>query len=140
MTDRATFWAETEAALDTGWAGATPILWPNLNDQSPPADGSAFMRVTTQHNFGFQSSLASPDGKRTYRAQGILFLQIFTPLEENRLESDTLAETAINIFRGLTTASGVRFRNVTGNEVGVDAAGGYWQINVSAEFEYDETR
>ncbi len=50
----------------------------------------------------------------------------------------SLAETVVSAFEGTTTERGVEFRNTRLNEIGPD--GDWFQINVLADFTYDEVK
>lgn len=133
---------EILGALKTAWdadPGSTglPVLYSDT-EEDVPATG-AWARVTVQHNEGFQATLSNAVGARRFRRLGTVTVQVFTPHNEGGTLSDTLATVAKNAFEGVTTSPGrVIFRNVRVNEVGQDKE--WFQVNVLADFEYDEIR
>jgi hypothetical protein len=70
-----------------------------------------------------------------------VIVQVFAPLTagEGLTQAEALAIIARDAFEGKTAGAGqVWFRNVAINEIGPD--GPWFQINVSADFLYDETK
>lgn len=133
---------EILSTLTTAWLGDPasadlPMLYPDRS-QEPPKQG-AWARVTVQHNTGRQVTLSGETGARRFRRTGIVTVQIFTPLGDGLTLGDELTMIAGRAFEGITTASGVIFRNVRNHEVGKDKQG-WFQTNVLADFEYDEVR
>lgn len=103
-------------------------------DGNPPA----WARLTIRHTSGSQATLAGADGRSRWRRNGVVTVQIFAPFGTGLSISDKLAMIALAAFEGQATASGVWFRNARLQEIGSD--GPWFQVNVSAEFEYDEVR
>lgn len=103
----------------------------------PPHD-APWAKVTIRHTLGSQASLASDVGLRRFEKLGIATVQVFAPLEKasGLVQAERLAMVAKKAFEGRSTAGGVWFRNTRIVEVGVD--GPWFQMNVIAEFSYDE--
>jgi hypothetical protein len=79
-------------------------------------------------------------GLNRYSRSGVCFIQVFTPLNQGTREADTLAQSARDIFEGTTLASNaIRFNDVIIREIGPDD-GGWYQVLVECEFEYDERK
>ena len=115
-----------------------PIFYWDRPDAEPPSSGS-WCRITVRHARGEQATLSGETGQREFEHGGLVTVQIFAESGEGGTESDQLAAIAKNSFEGVTTSPGrVLFRNVRFNEVGQD--GQWFQINVLADFEYDEVR
>lgn len=114
------------------WGNTVKVAYPDV-DFKPPND-LPWVRLTIQHFDGFQASTGSP-GSNRFRRKGILTLQIFTPQGKAALKADELADTAVNIFRGVEN-NGIHYYDVQMKEIGNDGAGWY-QINVLAYFKYD---
>ena len=114
-----------------------PILYNDVAQDVP--DSGSWARVTVRHLDGYQATLAGAVGVRRFRHEGVVTVQIFTPFSDGLVESDALAEIAKNAFEGeVTTPGRVIFRRVRLNEVG--QTGQWFQVNVLANFEYDEIR
>lgn len=140
-----TYLAETvaiQALFDAGWDQATyPVAWPNLQFdwRDDAVDGSgrpkAWVRFSIAGGFdgAFQASLGpTPIQRHT----GVVFVQVFAPMDKGASEALTLADTAAAVFRGQSTA-GVTFRTPSVNAVGSD--GTFYQVNVTAPFWRDTT-
>ena len=71
---------------------------------------------------------------------GLVSVQSFSPLSEGGGLSlaQKSAIIARDTFEGVGTASGIWFRNVRIQEIG--ATGTWYQMNIIADFEYDEIR
>jgi len=134
---------EMFAVFRTAWLGdpasaSVPVMWPDVAAQKPPTSG-AWARVTVQHNTGRQATLSNGVGQRRFRRTGVVTVQVFAPTGDGQEFSDQLATIAKNAFEGVTTSPGrVMFRDVRLREVGQD--GNFYQVNVLADFEYDEVR
>jgi len=90
-----------------------------------------------QHVEGFQSSLGG-EGHRIYRRIGTITVKIFTPNGNGLSDSYALAKVAADVYEGQTSQNGVWFRRVRINEIGSE--GTFHQLNMYAEFEYDEIK
>lgn len=120
---------------------AANVIFDNSDEQPP--DGTnpppTWARVTVRHVTSGQAALSDQSGKRRYTRRGLVTIQLFVPFSEGGLASaDTIASSLQGAFLGVSTPNGVWFRNVRTNEVGVD--GPWFQMNVLADFQYDEVR
>ena len=132
---------EILAAFKAAWdTTGFVVAYENVKSQDtvPPSGSAPWARVTLRHTFGDQASLASVGGVRRWRRDGLVTVQIFIPLGEGLSEGYSLAKTVVDAFEGTATASSVWFRNVRVNEVGSD--GEWYQVNVLADFTYDEVK
>lgn len=107
----------------------------------PPDDTSSpWARVAVRHNPvqpGKVTLGRAPDGRSRYRRSGLVLIQLFTPSGEGLSMADSLATIARRAFEGVSTSPGnVIFRTVSVNEVGENR--GWFQTNVTTQFEYDE--
>lgn len=105
---------------------------------TPPTDATPWARITVRHSGGGQGSLAGALGKVKWGRTGRVTVQIFTAPGTGLSTADDLAKLVANAFEGVATPRGVWFRNVHPVEVGPD--GGWYQVNVLADFEYDEVK
>lgn len=126
--------AEIRAFFDIAWADATKIAWPDVDFDLPRDE--TWVRFNCQENNGFQASMGSP-GSNRFRHEGIVTIQIFQPEGDGGRDARAKAVTALAAFMGAETTNGIVFYNVTGLQVGNDG-NGFYQINVSASFRYDE--
>lgn len=69
------------------------------------------------------------------RTVGVIIIQLFTRVGELDGEVMQLADKAKNVFR-LRTVDGITYREPTITTVG--AREGWWQVNVTCPFEYEE--
>jgi hypothetical protein len=137
-------YAAFKTAWDTGAGafngGTVPaVRYDGIGEQGAPAGEAPYARVAIRHSTGEQATLSSGAGFRRMEKRGIIAVSVRYPLASGGGPAGNaggLAEVAKGAFEGKSTASQVWFRNVTVNEVG--AVGAYYQINVLAEFVYDE--
>lgn len=130
-----------------GWASvpgltvAPTIHWQNVQQRSAPSVAAPWMRFQIQHVDGEQDSFGL-DGEGSFEARGFVTIQLFVPQDQNGLISARqLAKVLQRAFRGKTGVGeycGIIFRNARINEVGPEDR--WFQINVLANFEYDEER
>ena len=125
-------------AFNTAWAAETPLAFDN--DGFDPADGVAeWVRLSVRHRLAGQETLGSPGNRRFYR-QGAAMVQVFVQPNTGTLRAGQLVRKAMRAFEGSSLAgTTVRFGSVIPREIGNDTEGWY-QFQVEAEFEYDETR
>ena len=113
----------------------TPVAYDNLPFDAE-AQTTAWVRLSVQSTAGTIASIGAV-GTRRFRAFGFVFVQVFTPVGANRVQNDTLAQTAKDAFKGVQLTGGLWFRNEQIVSVGVE--GKWYQQNFSAEFLFDET-
>lgn len=101
-----------------------------------PATQDPWSRVSVRHATGEQASLSGGTGTKRYRSTGFVMMQIFTPIGESLVQARQLAQLLKVAYQGITTPRQVWFRRARLNEVGSD--GDWYQINVIADFTYDE--
>jgi hypothetical protein len=109
--------------------------WPNVAGFVPPTD-EPWIRVTMRHGAGGQGSLANHAGKRRWNREGTLWIQLFTPIGIGLLEGYRQAKILTDALQGAATEHCVWTRNVRINEVG--KSGAFEQLNILADFTYDE--
>lgn len=134
----ATHAAAIRSRFNTEWGATTPVAWPNAAF-TPPNPPNPWVRLTILPATAGQRTLA-PVGSRTFRAGGLIVVQVFTPENEGDGENQTLCEQVAAIFRGVT-ASGIRYAGPNGESprirsIGNDGAGWYQQ-NVEIPFSAD---
>lgn len=104
----------------------------------PPTTAAPWARVTVRHFPGGQASLSDDAGAKRWTRNGLITVQIFVPTGEGKAEAYALAKVVADAYEGKRTPSNVWFRNVRPNEIGPDGA--WFQLNVLAEFTYDEVK
>lgn len=115
------------------------VLWQGQENSVLPSNQEPFVRATVLHASGRQATLAGPGGARWER-RGICIIQCFGPIQGGKglTLADRMAAVAKDAFEGRSTPEGVWFRNCRLSEVG--PADGWFQMNVAAEFTYDEVK
>lgn len=93
--------------------------------------------LTLRHATGFQATLSMP-GTRVFRREGILTVQVFTPVGKGLQDYYGLAKVVVDAYEGHSTPGGVWFRDTRIAEVGRD--GKFFQSNVLTNFQYDEIK
>jgi hypothetical protein len=140
---------QVQTALKTRWDAAaaaaigttyTPELKWEMTDSSeePKVKDRPWARCTIRHSTGGQRTLGGPGGRR-FRQFGIVIVQVFAPWRAGRGATLThlLAQVAKDAYEGVSTRD-VWFRNVRLSEVG--HSGPWYQVNVVADFEWDEMK
>lgn len=120
--------------------GEVPVVkWPyKFDGKGNPVD-SVWARVSRQTVREGQAALVNGEnGGRVYTSDGLLFVQIFAPLNDAKAgwRLLKLAMLARDSFRGQSTPGGVWFRNMRIQELPADAKS--YQIKVVTEYQYDE--
>lgn len=110
----------------------------NPQDPIPPKNQVPWLRVRMIHTGGRQVTLANEIGQRRFRKTGIVAVQLFTPLGSSLREPDRLGILLNNALEGASTPHDVLLRNVRLGEQGSD--GHWYQVNITADFEYDSQR
>lgn len=129
---------EIFARFKSVWDSTTyPVHYEDVRKKRS-TDESPWVVVSLKHSSGFQSTLTGEAGKRTFTRVGYLTAQIFVPGGNGLQMIYDLAKVISDGFEGHSTPGGVWFRNVTPDEVGRD--GEFYQLNVVADFRYDEIK
>lgn len=134
-----TAWNAAAAAANGGTLPKVYWQWVEVKDSDKPKGSEAWARVTVLHNEGGQATFGTP-GNRVFEREGIVTVQVFTPqkLDQGGTRLEALGIIARNAFEGKATAGDVWFRNVRLQEASPDEP--WWQLNVLAEFSYDELK
>ena len=126
--------SEAEAAVrayfNTEWFNLTPIAWPDINFNPP---NETWVRFSMKNNDGFQASIGSP-GNNKFRRTGMVYIQVFQKEGQASTDARAKADAAADIFLA-NDLDGILFKNINSKQIG--NSDGWYQINVSAEFQYD---
>lgn len=129
----------TFGAFNVAWAARTPIDWPNVTVEGPHLrEGTdPWVSIHMLHDGSDQHTMGE-EGARVFTRTGSVVVQVFVPAGQRGLTDATaLAMVASSAFEG-RTVDGVRFYRVGTKTVGRD--GSWFQVNVTADFEFDEVR
>lgn len=118
----------------TDWGVTSDYTFDN-EDFTPPED-TPWVRLVVRHTSSNQVSLGS-SGNRKFDRDGLVFVQVFTPLDQGSAVADALVEKVLEIFEGKTIDL-IRFTDVTPREVG--PMDGWYQVNVDAAFIWTERK
>lgn len=114
-----------------------PIVFTDVPGETPSTQ-TPWARVILRHAVGGQASLSGPiNGCVRHNNEGTVYVQVFAPIGDGSTtayEAASVVKNALEDFKD----SNVWFRRVRINEVGT--RGAFEQINVLADFTYDETR
>lgn len=137
-----TVWdAQTPAILGASPAAPVTLLYEDTEWKGRPDDATAdpWARASIRHASGQQATLADSTSRRLFRNYGAVTVQCFAPMRDNRGApvARQLAEVVKAAFEGART-SNVWFQSVRFNEIGRE--GLFFQLNVVANFEWDEAR
>jgi hypothetical protein len=118
------------ASLDAGEVRPT-IAWDNIEFEPPT--NSTWARCSVQHNIANQVGLGGV-GDRYFRREGLVFVQVFVPIETGTKLLNKWVITALSAFEGVEFEN-VRFRK---SRVQDQAPEESWHSAlVISEFSYD---
>ena len=119
----------------TGWGSTTAYTLEN--ESSGLAQGrDPWVRMTVLEQHSRQTGIGS-SGNRRFNRKGLAIWQIFTLMNAGSLASNQYVEALRALFEGVTV-NGLMFHNVESRKIGND--GKWYQVNVNAEFEFDEVK
>lgn len=89
--------AETaiEQHFRAGWAGRTPVHWPDDPDFEPPKDLSAWVRFSSQEGAGTRLTIGRP---ARFQWTGLVVVQVFTLAGRGPGPSARLCDAVASIF------------------------------------------
>lgn len=119
----------------TQWAARTPFALTNENSLANEVTTS-WVWLNSKLGFSGQHTLGK-SGARRYERRGIIFAQVFTPVNTGSKPAVDLAKAIEDIFEGVTF-NGVSCFNSIIKEIGVD--GQWYQLQVQIEFLFEETK
>lgn len=125
------------ATFNTAWASATPIAWPNV-EFTKPNPQSAWVRVVVDGNVAGQAAFG--DGV-LHRTSGLVFIQVFVPDNDGPNEANTLSQSAADAlqYKRIEYVSGGRPIRTWGAVIrSIGNSDGWYQVNVTIPFDYDE--
>lgn len=119
--------------------GDVVVRWQGVGSNEPPEGDKRWLRVTMNHTDGRQASLAGATPVKRWNRTGLVMVQCFAPLAKGSIKEAIKMATAVqNALQGKATPNCVWFRNAQINEVGPDKF--WYQVNMTAIFDYDEAR
>lgn len=130
--------AVVKAAWEGSSAPADSLYYANTAQDRPGESGSStdaqtWARVTVQSIASTQTT----QGRRRWLSEGLVTVQVFTPIGDGYELADDLVRALLDGFRGhVHSADGVWFFDEVGQEVGFD--GPWAQVNVTAGFRFQE--
>ena len=132
--------------IETAWeaSGAASelvlMLYENTPGDKPGEDASTgkslpYAKTSIRHRTSPQITQGSA---RRYLTEGVVTVEIYTPLGDGHTLSDALSAVILSALRGHTgSAGGIWFYDIEPpKEIG--PTGGWFQVNVSANFRYQE--
>lgn len=125
--------AAINAFFAAAWGSTSQVAYDDVKFDVP--NSLPWVRLNVRHIDGYQASMGSP-GNNKFRRIGNVTAQVFAPVGNAKKTALQLAQQIVNIFRG-AEHQGISFYNVVSREIGADGHG-FYQINVTAEFRYDE--
>jgi len=139
---------EIQALFWDYWKAQTPVLtggapamvqWQGVDSGEAPTPNAPWARFDLRHTLGRQTTFGST-GHRRFLRKGLIQIQVFVPNSRGVGLSDAEKYSTIarDAFEGKGTPSGIWFRNASIQEIGVNE--GWFQMNVSVEFVYDEMK
>lgn len=133
------------AFLAASWVpydiGAAPLIrYEGRDSPEAPDTEEPYTAIFTRPAVTPQASLANHGGVRRWETVGTLWIQCFGPLSSGKgLEiAEYQSIIAARAYQGKSSENSIWFRNVRKQYIG--PSGGWYQINVLADYEYDELR
>lgn len=120
-----------DAWIAAGYSSAN-VRWNDVPSPTGiPTGQVVWARVTIRHSDGYKNKLGP--GANTHSNTGTVWVQTFTPIGAGTPPGYPVADCVVKAFRN--SKSDVWFRNARMKEVG--SSGAFEQINVLADFTYD---
>jgi hypothetical protein len=113
-----------------------PIVWSDVPGEIPTSE-TVWARATIRHATGRQGSLHGANNTRRWNRTGTIFVQVFAPVGDGSTAGYIAAQSMADALQAAKDPD-VWFRNVRMNEVGT--SGAFEQLNVLADFSYDDVR
>lgn len=127
--------------LDVWPHGVDKIDLPNRKFIVPTDNTVVWARWRMQHVTGAQASVG---GQKLWNRDGLVMIQLFTPLQADMRDTYGLSDVVVEAYEGKRTEDDVWFRNVFAAEpegIERDAKANNWyQVNVFADFTYSKLR
>lgn len=117
------------------WNPLFPVVWDDKSG-TPPNSDTNWARVFLRHSNGGQSSLAGEIGNRRFTDEGLVTIQIFSPINQGRQVGTALADVVKYAYEDARTP--VWFRNARAMEG--SSNGMFTLVNVYVDFNYDHVR
>lgn len=116
------------------FTGQFPIALDNKKLQKP--DGVKWVRLTIIFSGGNQDSFGKV-GNRKFVKRGLIFIQVFTPINKGTDANDDLCNSSLNLF------DGVRINDLwmyNGRIRTIGSDGEFYHQNVIVDFEFENIR
>lgn len=118
----------------SGWGVTTDFTFENEQFSAPK--NSDWVRLTVGADVGGQETLGGI-GRRQYRRLGMIFIEIFTPIDSGVTRSRELVQLARSLFEGVTDPE-IHFYDGNWRRRPNDT--GYYSVVLEIEFAYFETK
>lgn len=130
-------WAANSGDIVGG--SAPEVIYHGVSVDTPPALTLPYARASVKHFTGGQGSLGEV-GNRLFNRTGAVFVQVFVPTGIGNYLTIALrlGRIALAAFEGRSSPGGIWFRSCRLTEIG--PSDGRYQVNVTAEFTYDEVK
>jgi len=116
-----------EQLVDTGDIAASNVSYDN-DAMIEPAMSGVWCRVSVRTNNSDQTEYGT---QKRFRITGVLFVQVFSPINQGDAEALALADKIDVAFKSLN-AGGVRYFTPSITPIGRDLS--WWQINITCPF------
>jgi hypothetical protein len=116
------------------WVNTTPICFDS--DFFDSRGVLQFVRFSVRHSPDTEQTLGGL-GERKFTRKGIIFIQVFSSIDSKNATTMVLAEKARDVFEGKSFNDYYIFKSGL-REIGIKD--GYYQINVTHEFSYNECK
>lgn len=134
-----TYWTANALAA-AGLSGEVPTIYFEGDEKDGPPDGKVYWARFRNEDVLDRPSTLRDGTTRRYRADGLLFVQIFAPRAQQHPQAyekgGRLAEVAQKAFRGQSLPGGIIIRDITIRAV-PPRENSWWQWNVTGRYEYE---
>ena len=114
------------------------FIFPDKEDGRPTDGTSPWAELAFSDSLSQVGGFAAEGQRRLYERFGTLTLAIYTPRGDGYTLGHSLARVVTEGLEAYCSSNGVIFRKVLAARIG--RSGNYSQINVTAEYEYNESR
>lgn len=129
-------WLDARGRIEaSGLIAADLIQWPNEPFVEPVNPRVMWINVTMTGDTLEPIELGPA---RTWREEGGLAIDIYTPAGAGSLDARTLGKALVNLFRNVPTSAIVYTRASIGDGQAEDIDGVWWRFTVSVAYRYGD--
>ena len=111
-------------------------IYPNTTTDKPEAESTDAWAIIHINDISKPKvSIGNANGKKRYRATGLLMIELFTNYGEGTEQSDEISDAIETAYRGGATPSGINFKDPVTVPGGNDT--NWYKVTVLIQYYYD---